>query len=194
MTVAGLLLAAGAGRRMGGPKALLRLDGSTLLERGVAVLAAAGCEPVVVVVGAGAADVSSPGVAAQVVLAADWEEGIGASLRAGLAALATWDCSACVVTLVDQPLICADAVRRLLDVTGHSDVAVATYGGEPQHPVLLDRLVWSEVAALAVADVGARAWMRAHPTRVLTVACDGLGGPGDVDTPEALARVRGHWG
>lgn len=193
MTVAGLLLAAGAGRRMGGPKALLRLDGSTLLERGVAVLAAAGCEPVVVVLGAAADDVRAL-VDADVVVARDWPEGVGASLRAGLAALESRVCAACVVTLVDQPLISVDAVRRLLDVTGHSDVAVATYGGEPQHPVLLDRLVWSEVAALAVADVGARAWMRAHPTRVLPVACDGLGSPVDIDTPDDLDKVPGRWG
>lgn len=193
MTVAGLLLAAGAGRRMGRPKALLRLDGSTLVERGVALLRAAGCDPVVVVLGAEADDAPSL-VGVDVVVAADWAEGVGASLRAGLTALESRACSACVVTLVDQPLICVDAVRRLLAVAGQVDAAVATYGGEPDHPVLLDRLVWSDVAALSVGDVGARAWMRAHPTRVLPVACDGIGSPADVDTPEDLAEVTGRWG
>jgi CTP:molybdopterin cytidylyltransferase MocA len=72
---------------MGGPKALLQLDGRTLVERGVELLREGGCDPVVVVVGA-AADAVTPLVTTEVVLAADWQQGVGASLRAGLAALA----------------------------------------------------------------------------------------------------------
>jgi CTP:molybdopterin cytidylyltransferase MocA len=189
VSVAGLLLAAGAGRRMGGPKALLQLDGRTFVERGVSVLREAGCEPVLVVVGADVDDVR-PFVVAEIVVAAEWAEGVGASLRAGLSALAARDVSSCVVTLVDQPLIASEAVRRLLGVAGEADAAVATYGGEPGHPVLLDRLVWSDVAALAVGDVGARAWLQAHPARVLQVPCDGLGSPSDVDTMVDLQLLR----
>lgn len=188
MTVAGLLLAAGSGSRIGGPKALLELDGRTFVERGVAVLRDAGCDPVLVVIGADAQTVR-PLVVADVVVATDWSEGVGASLRSGLAVLAGTDASACVITLVDQPLISVDAVRRVLGLVGQADVAVATYGGEPQHPVLLDRVIWSDVAALAVGDVGARAWMRAHPSRVVDVACDGLGSAVDVDTPDDLAML-----
>ncbi|MDT7536495.1 MAG: hypothetical protein QOI82_80 [Actinomycetota bacterium] len=188
MTVAGLLLAAGSGSRIGGPKALLELDGRTFVERGVAVLRDAGCDPVLVVIGADAQTVR-PLVVADVVVAVDWAEGVGASLRSGLAVLANTEASACVVTLVDQPLISVDAVRRVLGLVGQADVAVATYGGEPQHPVLLDRVIWSDVAALAVGDVGARAWMRAHPSRVVDVACDGLGSAVDVDTPDDLAML-----
>jgi CTP:molybdopterin cytidylyltransferase MocA len=188
VTVAGLLLAAGAGSRIGGPKALLELDGRTFVERGVALLRDAGCDPVLVVIGADAQTVR-PLVVADVVVAVDWAEGVGASLRSGLAVLANTEASACVVTLVDQPLISVDAVRRVLGLVGQADVAVATYGGEPQHPVLLDRVIWSDVAALAVGDVGARAWMRAHPSRVVDVACDGLGSAVDVDTPDDLAML-----
>jgi CTP:molybdopterin cytidylyltransferase MocA len=188
VTVAGLLLAAGSGSRIGVPKALLELDGRTFVERGVAVLRDAGCDPVLVVIGADAQTVR-PLVVADVVVAVDWAEGVGASLRSGLAVLANTEASACVITLVDQPLISVDAVRRVLGLVGQADVAVATYGGEPQHPVLLDRVIWSDVAALAVGDVGARAWMRAHPSRVVDVACDGLGSAVDVDTPDDLAML-----
>jgi CTP:molybdopterin cytidylyltransferase MocA len=189
VTVAGLLLAAGAGRRLGGPKALLQVDGRTFVERGVALLRDAGCAPVVVVLGAHAGEIQ-PLVPADVVLATDWSEGVGASLRAGLLALEPTSATACVVTLVDQPEISVEAVRRLLAVAGDVDAAVATYAGEAGHPVLLDRLVWGAVAEQAVGDVGARAWLRSHPSRVLAVPCDGLGSARDVDTAADLALLR----
>jgi CTP:molybdopterin cytidylyltransferase MocA len=173
---------------MGGPKALLRLGDRTLVERGVAVLREGGCTPVVVVLGE-QADEIRPLVSADVVVATDWAEGMGASLRAGLGFLAQTPASACIVTLVDQPRIGAEAVRRLVAVAGQADAAVATYDGEPLHPVLLDRPVWSDVAEQAIGDVGARAWLRSHPARVLHVPCDGTGSAADVDTIADLAAL-----
>lgn len=84
----GIVLAAGAGRRMGMPKALLRdSDGVPLLDRAVAALRDGGCEHVVVVLGARADEVSWPRAdGVSVVVAHDWADGMGASLRAGLAA------------------------------------------------------------------------------------------------------------
>ena len=93
MTTVGLVLAAGAGRRMGGPKALVRLteDGPTLVETAVARVIEGGCDSAVVVVGAAgdAAAALVRGTGAEVVHATDWDEGMGASLRAGLAHLET---------------------------------------------------------------------------------------------------------
>ncbi|MCU1591775.1 MAG: hypothetical protein JWP11_3031 [Frankiales bacterium] len=189
MTVAGLLLAAGSGSRIGGPKALLEIGGSTLVQRGVTLLRDGGCTPVLVVLGAHAEDVRGL-VDGDVVVAADWADGIGASLRAGLTALADGPSSACVVALVDQPLVGVEAVRRLLAVADRADAAVATYDGEPRNPVLLSRAVWEEVAFLAVGDVGARPWLRANADRVLSVSCDGTGSATDVDTADSLAAVR----
>jgi CTP:molybdopterin cytidylyltransferase MocA len=185
VTVAGLLLAAGAGRRMGRPKALVELDGELLVCRGVRLLRDGGCDPLVVVLGAAADDVRPHVRDADVVVAADWDEGMGASLRAGLAALARTAAQACVVALVDQPLVTAAAVRALVRTGGPA--AVATYGGSPRNPVLLSRGVWPDVAAAAVGDTGARAWLRAHPELVVLVPCDGSSF--DVDTPADLAAL-----
>ncbi|MFZ0160888.1 MAG: NTP transferase domain-containing protein, partial [Kineosporiaceae bacterium] len=123
MTVAGLLLAAGAGRRMGGPKALLRHpDGVTWVARAVRVLREGGCDPVLVVVGAQAdaveADVMADGVdCVSVVRAAGWAEGMGASLRAGVEAVEQGPGEAVVIALVDTPGVTADVVRRLCAAT-----------------------------------------------------------------------------
>ncbi len=190
MTIAGLVLAAGAGRRMGRPKALVDLDGEPLLLRAVRLLQDGGVDEVVVVVGAQADDVAALVPALQVVRCPGWEEGMGASLRAGLAALQDGVHQACVVALVDQPLLGAQAVGRLLEQRGPA--AVATYDGHPRNPVLLHRSVWADVARSAVGDEGARGWLRAHPELVTAVPCDDTGRPDDVDTPEALRLLETH--
>ena len=194
--VAGLLLAAGAGRRMGGPKALVELDGEPLVRRGIRLLVDSGCAPVVVVVGASADRVRALCDGAQVVEAADWATGMGASLRAGLTALAGAEPvpDACVVALVDQPRVTVEAVRRLRAASADgAAVAVASYGGRSRNPVLLGRASWAGVAAAAQGDEGARPWLRAHPDQVVAVDCSDTGAPDDVDTPDELAAlVREH--
>ena len=191
MTVAGLLLAAGAGRRMGGPKALVEVDGEPLVRRGVRLLTDGGCAPVVVVVGAAAQRVRPLCAGAQVVEAADWATGMAASLRVGLAAVeGLLDVGACVVALVDQPGVTPAAVERLRAASSSgARAAVATYAGRPRNPVLLDRSVWAELAASAVGDEGARPWLRAHPELVVHVDCTDVGDPDDVDTPQDLAAL-----
>jgi CTP:molybdopterin cytidylyltransferase MocA len=180
---AGLLLAAGEGRRLGTPKALVEIGGVRLVDRGARMLREAGCAPVVVVTGAAPVDV--PG--AIVVHNPDWPTGMGSSLRAGLSALAP-ECPAVVVALVDQPNVTAAAVRRLLE--SGAGVAVATYGGKPRNPVLIAREHFAEVSSHARGDVGARPFLRAHPDLVVHVPCDDVADPGDIDTPEDLRRLR----
>jgi CTP:molybdopterin cytidylyltransferase MocA len=186
--VAGLLLAAGAGSRLGQPKALVELGGQTLAERGVALLRAGGADPVLVVTGA--VPVSVP--TARAVHNADWRTGMGSSLAAGLRALGATGCGAVVVALADQPLVGAEAVRRLIAAyLEGATVAVATYGGKPRNPVLIAREHWDSVLELAVGDTGARPFLRAHPELVRLVECGDTGSPYDVDTPEDLAKVAG---
>jgi CTP:molybdopterin cytidylyltransferase MocA len=189
---AGLLLAAGEGRRLGRPKALVEIGGERLVDRGISMLRAAGCGPVLVVIGAVTVEV----IGAVVVPNADWRSGMGSSLRAGLAALPP-DCPAVVVALVDQPRVTPEAVRRLLEAyEAGARIAVATYGGQPRNPVLIAREHFGEVAESLVGDVGARAFLRAHPELVTCVPCDDVAAPDDIDTPDDLAAftdpVRRH--
>lgn len=186
-TVAGLVLAAGSGSRLGTPKALVEFGGERLVDRAVGVLRGGGCEPVVVV--AGAAALVVPGVT--VVVNPDWAGGMGSSLRTGLAAVDGVDARAVVVSLVDQPGIPSAVVARLIAAhLGGASVACATYAGKRRNPVLLARATWPEVARLAEGDAGARPFLAAHPELVTAVPCDDLGDPADIDTPADLDAAR----
>ncbi|KHL03161.1 nucleotidyltransferase family protein [Sinomonas humi] len=189
--VAGVLLAAGAGRRFGGPKALAATpDAGGWLERGVGLLLDVGCAPVVVVLGAGAEEARSllPASEPRVmpVVADDWAEGVGASLRAALNALdgmpAAAPCIAALVTLVDLPRLAPEALERVAgtDVVP-SSLRRAVYEGSPGHPVLIGRDHWHDLRHSLKGDVGAGPYLRAH--RAEPVECSGLGGDEDVDTP-----------
>jgi CTP:molybdopterin cytidylyltransferase MocA len=185
--VAGILLAAGQGSRLGRPKALVAIGGESLARRGVALLRDGGATPIVVVTGAVAVDL--PGVLA--VHNPRWRSGMGSSLAAGLATVPD-TCAAAVIALVDQPLIVPEAVRRLIAAYGAgASVAVAAYQGAPRNPVLLAREHWPEVVALAVGDAGARPFLRAHPELVTLVECGDIGRPDDLDTRSDLDRLAG---
>ncbi|MER5784939.1 NTP transferase domain-containing protein [Streptomyces mobaraensis] len=193
--VAGLLLAAGGGRRLGGrPKALLEHRGRTLAERAVAELTAGGCGPVHVVAGAAAEEVRRrlAGAECTVVENPGWADGMGSSLRSGLASLAGTGASAVLVMLVDQPGIGAAAVARV--VAAHragAGLVAASYAGRRGHPVLFASPHWAGVAASATGDRGARAYLRAHAAAVTAVACDDVADPDDIDAPADLLRLLG---
>ena len=183
--IAGLLLAAGEGRRLGRPKALVSIGGRTLVERGVELLRKGGTDPVVVVTGA--VPVSLPGVLT--VHNPDWLTGMGSSLRTGLAALPAGS-AAVVVALVDQPLIGAKTVSRLISAfLDKPGLIAAGYHGKRRNPVLIPRRYWADVAAAAEADLGARGFLRAHHDLVRVVECGDIGRPDDLDTEEDLRRI-----
>ncbi len=185
MTAAGLLLAAGAGTRYGLPKGLVAgPDGRAWVFERHRALVVGGCDPVLVVVGAAGEEVAAllPPEAA-VVRAAAWQEGMGASLRAGLAALAALHAvpDAALVALVDTPGVGPEVVARLVEQASPSALAQAAYGGAPGHPVLLGRDHWDGVARVAFGDRGARGYLRARAVRL--VDCTDVGSGDDVDTP-----------
>jgi CTP:molybdopterin cytidylyltransferase MocA len=174
---AGLLLAAGAGRRMGIPKALV----DDWLVRGIDALAGAGCRRVVVVLGAGIEQARKlvHGLAVTVVAAANWSDGLSASLRAGILALPA-DAPAVVVTLVDLPDVGESVVRRVLEKgAGPATLTRATYQGRPGHPVVLGRAHWPGILAAADGDVGARAYLDRHMPAL--VECADLASGRDID-------------
>lgn len=180
--VAGLLLAAGAGRRFGGPKALAALDGEPLVRRALRIMEEAGCTPIRVVVGAAADEVRAllpdPGMA---VVAEDWATGMGASLRAGLAELDRIEGPvAALVHLVDLPWVGPEILTRVATNATADTVARAAYEGTPGHPVLLGRTWWPEIAKTAEGDRGARDWLATRKDLRL-IECADLGNGRDVD-------------
>jgi len=204
--VAALVLAAGAGSRFGRPKALvLGADGVPWLVRTVDVLHAAGCTPVIVVLGAQAAaaaallaEAGPSGRTTVVAYAPDWAEGLSASLRTGLEAAlgVAGDPVALVVVPVDVPDLDAATVARVLDTDTDTDTDTgvtpnslrqAVFGGRPGHPVLIGRAHWEPLRSQITGDTGARPYLLAHG--VLPVECGDLTTGADVDTlpgvPEA---------
>lgn len=201
--MAGVLLAAGDGSRLGQPKALVVLGGQSLARRGVRLLQGGGANPVIVVTGAArvdaadlagaetVADTAETGAQATVISVHNprWETGMGSSLVVGLAAVPR-DSTAAVLALADQPLVGPEAVRRLIAAhAAGASVAVACYQGQPRNPVLISREHWAEVAELATGDVGARPFLRAHPDLVTMIECADTGRSDDIDTRADLARV-----
>ncbi len=190
--VVGLVLAAGAGRRLGQPKALVRGgDGTPWVARAAETLQAAGASAVYVVIGAEGETVRRlvPAGCA-VVEAPDWDEGMGASLRAGLSQvmLERPDDIGVLVMLVDTPDVSEPVVRRLLVEAGPDTLARAAYDGVPGHPVLIGREHWTGVIEVARGDSGARDYLADN--RVDQLECGDLGSGRDVDTAEALGEWR----
>lgn len=172
--VAAVVLAAGEATRFGAPKQRLLLP--AVLER----LSRSPVDESVVVSGAYELELPSgsepQGVSrSRVVHCPEWEQGPGASLRCGLAALGD-DVEAAVVVLADGPDLAPEAVARVLDVWRESGgMVAAAYQGSRGHPLVLGRDDWE-----GIPDEG----LRDRPVRL--VACDDLGAPGDVDTPDDL--------
>ncbi|MFG2786286.1 NTP transferase domain-containing protein [Streptomyces sp. NPDC048419] len=191
--IAGLLLAAGGGRRLGGrPKALLEHRGRPLVEHAVGVLRAAGCSRVHVVLGARADAVRERAALEGCVLVEnpEWEQGMGSSLRAGLDSLTGTGAEAAVVSLVDQPGIGPEAFARVLAAyRDETSLASAAYDGVRGHPVLFGRAHWAGIAETATGDRGARDYLKAHAPAITLVECGDVARPYDIDTAADLVHL-----
>jgi CTP:molybdopterin cytidylyltransferase MocA len=169
---------------MGMPKALVTDERGSWLVRGVATLRDGGCARVSVVLGA-EVERARPLLAdldVRVVVAEDWAEGMGASLRSGLRSLGGSSGIGAVVSLVDLPDLVADVVARVIEeASGPTTLARAAYDGKPGHPVLLGRDHWAGVIETAVGDQGARTYLATRD--VTLVECGDLASGRDVDRP-----------
>lgn len=172
------------------PKPLVMFRGRPLVEHALDAVRDSRLSPVVMVVGFGGQAVARVApVGVEVVHNTEWATGIASSLRALIEVLAPRrDIDAVAVGLADQPLVGAEAYRRLRATYDASQaaLAVATYGGERANPVLIARQHWHEAARLT-GDEGARQLMRRLP--VVEVPCDGTGHPTDIDTAADLAAL-----
>jgi CTP:molybdopterin cytidylyltransferase MocA len=175
----GLVLAAGEGRRFGGPKQLAHVAGRPLIEHALA--AVRDLDRVVVVLGARADEIRAGAdlAGAEVVVCEGWAEGMGASLRRGLAAAA--GAGEVVIVLADQPFITPEVVARVRAAPG--DAARAVYDRAPGHPVVLRRALLGRVDELR-GDAGFRG------VAMTGVECADLADPTDIDTQEDLEVVR----
>jgi CTP:molybdopterin cytidylyltransferase MocA len=172
--IAAIVLAAGEGRRYGGPKQLHAVDGVPMLERVLAALAESEIGERVVVLGARAGDVLAAVDlhGARVVVSRAWRDGQAASLHAGLAALPE-DADRALVVLGDGPGLDPEAVRRMAAAPAGERVLAADYGAGRSHPVVVPRSLWSRIARRGetpVRSLGAD-----------LVDCRDLRPPGDVD-------------
>ena len=184
-----MIIAAGGGRRIGGPEALLHQGEKPLVRQMIDTMTEAGCEQVVVVLGAAAdqvretADLSG----ANVVVNRAWGTGVGSSIRAGLAALTDDGIEAVVVVPVDMPGLTAAAVQRVAALPYPDVLVCATYGGLRGYPMLFGRRHWSGIATLASADVGARPYLLAHKDLIVDISCDAVADGSRIESPELMA-------
>lgn len=156
-SAAGVVLAAGAGKRFGGPKAPFEYDGERLVDRAVRVLREAGCDPVFVILGAWEGRVDD----ATVIVNHGWKEGMGSSLRIALQTVdATTQAEYALITLVDLPGLTSEAIKRVIDAP--AGVAVATFNGERGHPVRIPREHFRELIDAVAGDEGAREFLSRH--------------------------------
>ncbi len=190
--IGAVVLAAGTSSRMGQPKQILRLGERTVLAQTLENLRGGRIEEIVLVLGFAAEtivrQITLEGV--KVVINQQYREGMGSSLRSGLAALAP-DINAALIVLADQPFVRPATVDRLIDgyIESGAQIAIPTYRGFRGNPVLLDRSVFAEVMALT-GDIGCRAIFGSHKEGIVKVPVDDIGILLDIDRKDDFDRLQ----
>jgi len=188
--LAALILAAGGSTRMGQPKQVLPYDDQPLVRRTAQTALAVACDPVTIVLGAHAGEVSIAmrEVPVELVTNADWARGIGSSIRTGVAHLATRPIDALILLLCDQPLVTPATLQRLIDahVATGKPVCVSAYSDTLGPPVLVHASLFAALSELPD-DRGAKSLWSAHPDRVAHVSNPEAAT--DLDTPADYAQI-----
>jgi molybdenum cofactor cytidylyltransferase len=189
--VSAIVLAAGMSRRMGTPKQLLCIDGETILGRTLGNVRASAVSEIVLVLGHAAADVekeiSTAGL--KIVHNREYQQGMGTSLRTGLAALDAGT-NAALIILADQPFVSPETLNKLIACHEESrpQIIIPMYKGFRGNPVLLDRMVFPELNALS-GDVGCRAIFGSHTENIRKLEVDDLGILLDIDSREEYRKL-----
>lgn len=193
MSVAAIVLAAGASRRLRQPKQLLRLGSETLLEHTTRLANEAGAAPVRAVLGANCdAILAAVSLAnATAIRNEQWQTGIASSIHAGLDAIAraATDCDGAMVLVCDQPKLTAEHLRVLMHefaLSGNAAIVASSYAGALGVPTIFPRSTFDDLRRLK-GDQGARVLLRNPPCAVVEI--EFAGGEVDIDRPEDLAQL-----
>ncbi len=189
-TIGIVMLAAGASIRMGTPKQLLKIEGTSLIRRAAEHALDSACRPVVAVLGANA-DLIAPelnGLAIEVAVNHDWKMGISSSIRCGLKTLlaASSEIQGVILFLADQPNVTGTSLRKLTTAHGQSvsELLAASYSGHLGTPALFSRFYFDELLQIE-GQGGAKNLLERYATQVLPI--DFPEAAFDLDTPQDLA-------
>ena len=189
--IAAIILAAGASERMGEPKQLLPFQGRSLLRHAALTALASRCRSVFIVLGAQAERLAEEvnDLAVQIVENPAWADGMGTSIRAGIAALSVENTDGALLMLCDQPLITAATLDELVTLyeQAQPSAVASAYAGALGVPALFSRALFPELLALP-GQAGAKQVLLRHQAHVKAVAV--AAGQLDVDTPADYARLR----
>ena len=190
--ISGIVLAAGSSRRMGSPKALLKLNDKTFLQHVVDVLHSARIINVVIVLGSEAENIrkSLSWFTGKIVVNEDWQKGQLSSIIAGINSLdidksESEKVHGVMICPVDHPLISQSILVDLLQGfwISKKDIIVPTFNGKRGHPVIFSREIFEELRTMPY-EIGARAMLHKHPEKILEVPVNDEGILINIDTIE----------
>ncbi len=187
-TIAAVLLAAGASRRMGQPKALLRIGGHYSIDIILANLKQAGCEPIIPVLGNDAQQILEKTTVSEFPFVRNLnpEDGMLSSLKRGIQSLPS-NCSGVIWALVDHPFVQIPIYQKLIDLGNEfpQRIIVPQFKGRHGHPVYVGRFLFDELLQAPEA-IGANVIFRKHREQIVYLDVEDEGVLGNVNTPDEL--------
>ena len=193
MSVAAIIVAAGASRRLGQPKQLVIFDGEPLLQRAIQCAISAGADPVFVVLGAHRQAIQNviDFGSAMVLVNVNWEEGLASSIHAGVKAVDAGGAEpgGALLMTCDQPRLTAEHLRKMIEQFDSQAGAVliaSVYSGVRGTPAIFPRAMFAELLTVR-GDKGARGVLARASLPVVEIELKG--GEVDIDRPEDLAQL-----
>jgi molybdenum cofactor cytidylyltransferase len=191
MSVAAIIVAAGASSRLGQPKQLVLVDGEPLLQRAIRCAGEAGAMPVFVVLGAYRERIEKALELCDVTVIpnANWEEGLASSIRVGVKAAGAVGVAGVLLMTCDQPRVTVEHLRMMIEKFGSelNPVLIAsTYAGIRGTPAIFPRTMFADLMGLR-GDKGARGLLAKTSLPLMEIPLEG--GEVDIDWPEDLASL-----